>query len=414
MKPLFFAAITLLLFGCGTPIYVTTTTAPPGDEIPAEGITEANYQVFYDQLGAYGNWIDYPDYGYVWHPNVDADFRPYATNGHWVYNDEGWVWVSNYNWGWAPFHYGRWFLDDNYGWLWVPGHEWAPSWVTWGRSGDYYGWAPLAPNVDADHWTPPQRAWNFVPGKRVTRPDVDKYVVNNNTANIAQNVTIIKNTTVVNNNYGGSRGNGGGRTGNGNIQVGVDNGRGTSTANPGNNNNRGNNNQPANGNNYNRGNGNTPNNNGNNNGRNNNNPPANNGNTPNSNQPANNRPNPNTPSYSGNNPNNNQPNTSRPASNITAPDNNGSRPVANNNTQPQPPSKYNRGPVINQVENATNDRVPQMNIRDKNQPGQTSVNPNTKTVTMFRPKVTPQQQNPNGQKPAPVKVDSYKGKKPNQ
>src|ERR1700758_3111775 len=107
MKPLFFAAITLLLVGCGVPIYVTTTTtAPPVEEIPAEGVAETNYQVFYDQLGPYGNWIDYPSYGYVWHPNVDADFRPYATNGHWVYNDEGWVWVSSYNWGWAPFHYG--------------------------------------------------------------------------------------------------------------------------------------------------------------------------------------------------------------------------------------------------------------------------------------------------------------------
>src|ERR1035437_7764539 len=80
-----------------------------------------NFQVFYDELSPYGQWIDYPDYGYVWLPNVDSDFRPYDTNGYWVYSDYGWTWVSNYSWGWAPFHYGNWFYDGSYGWLWEPG-----------------------------------------------------------------------------------------------------------------------------------------------------------------------------------------------------------------------------------------------------------------------------------------------------
>ena len=457
MKPIFFAAITLLLAGCGTPIYVTTTTtAPPPEEIPAEGVAETNYQVFYDQLGPYGNWIDYPNYGYVWHPNVDADFRPYATNGHWVYNDEGWVWVSSYNWGWAPFHYGRWFFDDNYGWLWVPGHEWAPAWVTWGRTADYYCWAPLEPNVDADRWTPPQRAWNFVPGKRVTRPDLDKYVVNNTTI-INQHITIINNTTRANDDH-----NRYGRNGNGNIQVGINNGQGTSTANPGNYNNRGNNNYPDNGNNHgndnrgndNRGNNNNngnhygrdnnnnpPNNNGNNNpnngngyGRNNNNPPNNNGNNNqnngngygrNNNNPPSNNPNNNQPAQGGfNRGNNTQPVTNtpnpnvpsynpqqRPASTITTPDT--YRSPVNNNTaanQQQQPAKYNRGPGIIQVENTTNNRVQPVTIQDRNQPGQTTQNNNR--VNMFRPRVVQQQQSQNGRKPAPGKVDSYKQQKP--
>src|SRR5579863_7565475 len=198
IKAVLFALIPLLFSGCSVPMYVTTQPAEPqpiADSYP-EGVTETNYQVFYDQLGPYGNWVDYPDYGYVWHPNVDADFRPYATNGHWLYSDQGWTWVSSYNWGWAPFHYGTWFFDDNYGWLWVPGHDWAPAWVTWGRSGDYYCWAPLAPNADADRWTPPQRSWNFVPSKRITRPDLDKYVVDNDIT-VHQRVTIINNISNV-------------------------------------------------------------------------------------------------------------------------------------------------------------------------------------------------------------------------
>jgi hypothetical protein len=99
---------------------------------------DVSYQTFYDNLSPYGQWIDYPNYGYVWSPSVGADFKPYATNGHWVYTDMGWTWASDYNWGWATFHYGRWFYDNSYGWLWVPGYDWAPAWVSWRSSNDYY------------------------------------------------------------------------------------------------------------------------------------------------------------------------------------------------------------------------------------------------------------------------------------
>ena len=89
-----------------------------------------NFQIFYDNLSPYGNWIDNPDYGYAWVPNVSNNFTPYHTNGYWVYTNVGWTWVSNYSWGWAPFHYGRWLHDSYYGWVWVPGDEWGPGWVT--------------------------------------------------------------------------------------------------------------------------------------------------------------------------------------------------------------------------------------------------------------------------------------------
>src|SRR5258705_3513555 len=79
------------------------------------------FQSFYDDLSPYGDWIDYPEYGYVWRPdNRYSDFQPYRSEGHWAWSEEyGWLWVSDYEWGWAPFHYGRWIYDSYDGWLWV-------------------------------------------------------------------------------------------------------------------------------------------------------------------------------------------------------------------------------------------------------------------------------------------------------
>ena len=201
----------LSLCNCSAPIYVTKTVttqpaAPPEQYNNGYDNGSVGYDAFYNQLSPYGTWIDYPDYGYVWSPNTGPDFRPYATNGHWVYTDYGWTWYSDYDWGWATFHYGRWFYEDGYGWLWKPGKEWAPAWVTWGQSGDYYGWAPIAPNVpNENNWQPPQHYWNFVPAKQVTNVNVNNYVVNttNNVTvvnNITNNVTIINNVNNVTNN----------------------------------------------------------------------------------------------------------------------------------------------------------------------------------------------------------------------
>src|ERR1700742_2282003 len=105
---------------CG-PVYVVQSPPPPADSQPAAP-EDATYQTFYDQLSPYGQWVNDPDYGYVWMPEVSADFKPYATDGHWVYTDEGWTWDSDYAWGWAAFHYGRWFFKDGYGWMWLPGN----------------------------------------------------------------------------------------------------------------------------------------------------------------------------------------------------------------------------------------------------------------------------------------------------
>lgn len=157
-------------------------------------------QVFYDQLSPYGEWVDYPNYGYVWIPDVDQDFSPYSTSGYWVMTDYGWTWVSDYPWGWAPFHYGRWDYDNYYGWFWVPDYEWGPSWVTWRSGNGYYGWTPMRPGIsislsfgyeyrDLDRW-------NFVRDRDFGRSDIYRYYVDRSDYN-----TIINNSMVINNTY---------------------------------------------------------------------------------------------------------------------------------------------------------------------------------------------------------------------
>ncbi|MEY2485776.1 MAG: hypothetical protein QOH39_1424 [Verrucomicrobiota bacterium] len=112
----------------------------------------ASYNTFYTKLEPYGDWIDTSDYGYVFQPRESAgsrNWRPYL-NGHWVYSDVGWTWVSEEPFGWATYHYGRWTRLRNVGWIWVPGDEWAPAWVSWRKSNDYVGWAPLPPEAHFD------------------------------------------------------------------------------------------------------------------------------------------------------------------------------------------------------------------------------------------------------------------------
>ena len=159
-----------------------------------------SFQGFYDQLSPYGTWVEYPNEGYVWSPNVGADFRPYGSRGHWVYTDEGWTWVSGYAWGWAPFHYGRWIYDDDRGWLWVPGYEWAPAWVTWGSYNGCYGWAPLGIDFTADYvgYRPPSTWWLFVGGAYITSSNWHSHVYGGWSSR--PRTTIINNTTIVNNN----------------------------------------------------------------------------------------------------------------------------------------------------------------------------------------------------------------------
>ena len=175
---------------------IVTCIAP--QKASAQGAS-VSFQVFYDELTPYGTWVDTPDYGYVWVPDVAPGFTPYATDGYWVFTDQGWTWVSNYSWGWAPFHYGRWYTDPVYGPMWVPDNQWGPGWVTWRRSGNYYGWAPIGPGISLDVaysniYNVPNNQWTFVRDRDFGRSNINNYYVNS-----SNNVTIISNSIVINN-----------------------------------------------------------------------------------------------------------------------------------------------------------------------------------------------------------------------
>ncbi|MFT3848036.1 MAG: FecR domain-containing protein [Propionivibrio sp.] len=114
-----------------------------------------------DDLDAYGDWSDTPEYGAIWTPRaVAAGWAPYRT-GHWVWVAPwGWNWVGHEPWGFAPFHYGRW-VQYRGRWGWVPGERiarpvYAPALVTWSSAPGFSvalsfgraptsGWYPLAP-----------------------------------------------------------------------------------------------------------------------------------------------------------------------------------------------------------------------------------------------------------------------------
>jgi len=167
----------------------------------------ASYSTFYTKLEPQGVWRETSTYGYVWQPREAQEsrsWRPY-TNGHWVYTDAGWTWVSEEPFGWATYHYGRWTRLRNIGWVWVPGDEWAPAWVSWRKSDDYIGWAPLTPAARFDrargihNWAdsyydigPDQ--YCFVSTNELGAPRVERVILPPE-----RNVTIVNQTTNVTN-----------------------------------------------------------------------------------------------------------------------------------------------------------------------------------------------------------------------
>ena len=169
-----------------------------------DGSAYVSYNDFYQDLAPYGQWIDEPQYGYVWSPNVDGTFRPYYTNGNWAMTEYGNTWVSNYPWGWACFHYGRWTYDNYYGWIWIPGSTWGPAWVSWRYGDGYYGWAPLNPNYTFDasygDYFCPNSWWVFIPPQYIYSGNYYHYWNGpHGNSEIIKNTTFVKNTYVNNN-----------------------------------------------------------------------------------------------------------------------------------------------------------------------------------------------------------------------
>ncbi|WP_209330320.1 DUF6600 domain-containing protein [Lunatimonas salinarum] len=179
-------------------LLVFSVSQPAEAKINTIGVS---FQVFYDGLAPYGDWVQDPTHGYIWIPYVEAGFQPYRTNGYWVNSRFGNTWVSLYDWGWAPFHYGRWFYTDFYGWAWVPGYEWGPAWVEWRTGRGYYGWAPMWPRVGVHVSVGfPVNYWVFVPRRRfLARNIYNYYIPPRNVAVIYNQTTIINNTYVYDN-----------------------------------------------------------------------------------------------------------------------------------------------------------------------------------------------------------------------
>lgn len=155
--------------------------------IPVKSHAQASVslQVFYDELMPYGDWTDNPDYGYIWIPDVPADFVPYGSNGYWVFTDAGWTWLSVYIWGWAPFHYGRWYNDPVCGYAWIPGTEWGPGWVTWRGTAAHYGWAPIGPGISSydaysNSYLQPDNEWHFVANSDFGNINLQNYYITSN------------------------------------------------------------------------------------------------------------------------------------------------------------------------------------------------------------------------------------------
>jgi len=157
---------------------------------------DISLQSFYDELSPYGTWIQDSQYGYVWRPDVEqSDFRPYYSNGRWAMTEYGNTWVSDYDWGWAPFHYGRWVYNRYSQWIWIPDTVWGPAWVSWRSGGGYYGWAPMGPGMNINiNINIPDLWWVFVPQRNIYYNNFPRYYSR-------RNVTIIHNTTIINNVY---------------------------------------------------------------------------------------------------------------------------------------------------------------------------------------------------------------------
>jgi hypothetical protein len=165
-------------------------------EANAQDIT-VSYQTFYDNLAPYGQWIYDPEYGNVWVPNEDGNFRPYGSRGHWVMTEYGNTWVSEDPWGWAVYHYGRWTYNSYYGWVWLPGYEWAPAWVSWRFGGGYAGWAPMGPNINiGSSYYAPVSWWVFVGPQNMYEPNCIRYWYGP-----SYNPGYIRQTTIINNYY---------------------------------------------------------------------------------------------------------------------------------------------------------------------------------------------------------------------
>ncbi len=170
-----------VLGDAAAPQFRTVRTAPPA--MPASWASRDRQVVYdppqhvsagmtgYEDLNAYGDWINDGSYGRVWAPRaVPSGWAPYRT-GHWSYVQPwGWTWIDEQPWGFAPYHYGRW-ANSRDRWVWVPPQRdvrpvYAPALVAFvggtelaaslaSQSSAPVGWFPLGPR---EAYVPPYTA----------------------------------------------------------------------------------------------------------------------------------------------------------------------------------------------------------------------------------------------------------------
>jgi hypothetical protein len=142
---------------------------------PAAPSRSASYlpqdlQTYGSTFDQYGSWQYDQPYGYVWYPQVEADWRPYSYGSWSPIRSYGWTWVGAEAWAWPTHHYGRWGFARN-AWFWIPGRTWGAAWVSWSFADDYVSWCPLGWNsrpvfalsIGSRHgwgyWTVPRRTF---------------------------------------------------------------------------------------------------------------------------------------------------------------------------------------------------------------------------------------------------------------
>ena len=64
-------------------------------------------QVYGGTFDRDGSWENSSEYGPVWYPRVESEWRPYYDGG-WYPCRWGWTWVGAGRWTWPTHHYGRW------------------------------------------------------------------------------------------------------------------------------------------------------------------------------------------------------------------------------------------------------------------------------------------------------------------
>jgi len=91
----------------------------------------------WSNLDANGSWYDVPGQGYVWSPfdAASAGWDPYGC-GNWMsYPQYGYMYVPCNSWGFLPYSCGSWNFFDSFGWGWAPG---AGGCMPWWFGGGFY------------------------------------------------------------------------------------------------------------------------------------------------------------------------------------------------------------------------------------------------------------------------------------